>query len=61
MEHFYLGFLRKERTKPREEFVGIFGACARERYITREISNDRYILDLKERERERERERENCF
>ena len=50
--------LRKERTQGRgEEFVGTFGACTRERYITHEISNDRYILDLKERERERERER----
>ena len=48
--------LRKERTQGRgEEFVGTFGACTRERYITHEISNDRYILDLKERERERER------
>jgi hypothetical protein len=52
---------KRENTRPREEFFGIFGVCTRERYITHEISNDRYILDLKERERERERERENCF
>ena len=52
---FFIRVERKERTrKAAEGFFGIFGVRTRERYITREISNDRYILDLKERERERE-------
>jgi|TARA_B110000305_G_scaffold134405_1_gene150040 hypothetical protein len=52
-------FEKRENTHKaaEEEFVGIFGVCTRERYITREISNnDRFILALKEREREREKE-----